>query len=65
MDGTANRRDISPPDYEQWLPLWHGYNAFYGRSGAMALPAEITRTTWQRFFEPSEPVHALVGCMIG
>jgi GNAT superfamily N-acetyltransferase len=51
---------VSPNDYEQWLPLRAGYNAFYGRSGATALPAEVSDTTWKRFFEASEPVHALV-----
>ncbi|MGB6957115.1 MAG: GNAT family N-acetyltransferase, partial [Bradyrhizobium sp.] len=47
-------------DYEQWLPLWDGYNAFYGRSGPTALSPEITRMTWLRFFDAYEPVHALV-----
>jgi GNAT superfamily N-acetyltransferase len=46
-------------DYERWLPLWHGYNAFYQRVGPTALPAQITETTWQRFFDPAEPVYAL------
>ena len=58
-------RDIAPSDHEQWLPLWDGYNAFYGRSGPTALPAEITATTWKRFFEPAEPVHALVAELDG
>lgn len=53
-------RAIRPEDYEQWLPLWDGYNAFYGRSGPTALAPEVTRVTWQRFFDDSEPVHALV-----
>ena len=53
-------RPITTSDYDQWLPLWEGYNAFYGRSGPTALPPEITRTTWDRFFNPNEPVHALV-----
>ena len=57
---TLSVRPVSPNDYEQWLPLWAGYNAFYGRSGATALPAEVSDTTWKRFFEASEPVHALV-----
>jgi GNAT superfamily N-acetyltransferase len=47
-------------DYEQWLPLWDGYNAFYERSGPTALPLEVTRMTWARFFDAYEPVHALV-----
>ena len=53
-------RAVRPDDFEQWLPLWDGYNAFYGRSGPTALAPEITRVTWQRFFNDSEPVHALV-----
>lgn len=53
-------REIAQADYERWLPLWDGYNAFYGRSGPTALPAQITQTTWRRFFDPAEPVHAFV-----
>src|SRR5215813_13768902 len=53
-------RSVRPGDFDQWLPLWEGYNAFYGRSGATALAAEITQTTWRRFLDPQEPVHALV-----
>jgi GNAT superfamily N-acetyltransferase len=53
-------RAIRRSDYEGWRLLWDGYNAFYGRSGATALPESITRMTWQRFFDPAEPVHALV-----
>jgi GNAT superfamily N-acetyltransferase len=53
-------RTVTPQDYAQWLPLWDGYNAFYGRAGATALAPEITRTTWARFFDAYEPVHALV-----
>ena len=53
-------RPVVENDYAQWLPLWDGYNAFYGRSGATALDPEVTRTTWARFFDAHEPVHALV-----
>ncbi|CAN5307501.1 GNAT family N-acetyltransferase [soil metagenome] len=53
-------RPVAPDDYARWLPLWDGYNAFYGRSGATALDPAITATTWQRFFDADEPVHALV-----
>jgi GNAT superfamily N-acetyltransferase len=53
-------RSIEPTDFEAWLPLWQGYNAFYGRKDETALAADITRSTWQRFFEPGEPVYALV-----
>lgn len=53
-------RNIQRSDYESWRPLWDGYNAFYGRSGPTVLPEEITQATWERFFDPSEPVHAFV-----
>lgn len=58
-------RPIRPADYETWLPLWDGYNAFYGREGPTALPESHTRLTWQRFFDDSEPVHALVAAHEG
>ena len=53
-------RPIAPQDFEQWRPLWDGYNAFYGRQGETALPETITQATWDRFFSSTEPVYALV-----
>lgn len=53
-------RPVHSDDFAAWKPLWDGYNAFYGRSGETALPAEITQMTWSRFFDAYEPVHALV-----
>lgn len=53
-------RPVVRGDFAQWLPLWDGYNAFYGRAGATSLPAEITQMTWARFFDSDEPEHALV-----
>src|SRR5216110_984608 len=60
MSGDLTIRFVTRQDYAQWLPLWDGYNAFYGRSGTTALTGEITATTWARFFDAYEPVHALV-----
>jgi GNAT superfamily N-acetyltransferase len=60
MTDAPSIRAIAHEDYDQWLPLWDGYNAFYGRSGPTALPAEVTAITWARFFDADEPVHALV-----
>ncbi|BAM92124.1 putative histone acetyltransferase [Bradyrhizobium oligotrophicum S58] len=60
MHEAPTVRTVAREDYDRWLPLWDGYNTFYGRSGPTALPAEITATTWARFFDPNEPVHALV-----
>jgi GNAT superfamily N-acetyltransferase len=53
-------RPVVQADYAAWRPLWDGYNAFYGRVGSTALPDEITRMTWSRFFDAYEPMHALV-----
>ena len=53
-------RPVVPEDYAQWLPLWLAYNAFYGRSGATALPDVVTETAWARFLDPAEPVSAFV-----
>jgi GNAT superfamily N-acetyltransferase len=60
MSASLLVRPAVPSDYERWLPLWDGYNAFYGRSGVSALAPEITRMTWTRFFDAYEPMHALV-----
>jgi GNAT superfamily N-acetyltransferase len=60
MPGDVSIRSVTRQDYERWLPLWDGYNAFYGRSGATALSPAITAMTWARFFDAYEPVHALV-----
>lgn len=53
-------RFVDRADRAAWQPLWDGYNAFYGRIGATSLAPEITQATWERFFDPAEPVHALV-----
>lgn len=60
VSNTITIRPVTAADYAAWKPLWDGYNAFYGRSGATALPEAVTRTTWARFHDPAEPVHALV-----
>lgn len=53
-------RPAAAEDYPEWRVLWDGYNAFYGRSGRTAVPEEICATTWRRFFDPAEPLRALV-----
>jgi GNAT superfamily N-acetyltransferase len=53
-------RNIDRNDRRQWQVLWDGYNAFYDRSGTTALDPAITELTWERFFDPKEPVHCLV-----
>ena len=58
-------RPVARDDFDAWQPLWQGYNAFYGREGATALPDEVTHATWSRFFDAHEPVHALVAASAG
>jgi len=58
-------RSAVPEDYAQWLPLWLGYNQFYGRHGATALPDAVTQVTWSRFFDAYEPMHAIVAELDG
>jgi GNAT superfamily N-acetyltransferase len=60
MTPAISIRPVAPSDYEQWRPLWDAYNAFYGRERETALPEAVTQTTWARFLDPAEPVHALV-----
>ena len=58
-------RPIVDADFAQWLPLWTGYNTFYKRT----LSDVVTRATWSRFLDPTEPMHALVaeqdGALLG
>jgi GNAT superfamily N-acetyltransferase len=66
---ALNVRPIRTENYDGWIPLWDGYNEFYGRHGETALPSAITELTWKRFFDPNEPVFALVaeqnGALVG
>lgn len=67
--GALIVRPTARTDFDRWLPLWDGYNAFYGRSDDTALAPEITAATWERFFDPYEPMFALVaeqnGALLG
>jgi GNAT superfamily N-acetyltransferase len=60
MSDRVKIRVILRTDYDAWRPLWDAYNAFYKRTGPTALPESVTAATWGRFFDPAEPVFALV-----
>jgi GNAT superfamily N-acetyltransferase len=62
MTTTLTIRHVVDGDFAAWLPLWDGYNAFYGRAGPTALPRSITDVTWQRFLDPAEAMYALIAC---
>lgn len=50
--GCAQVRPLQADDHESWLPLWRGYQAFYG----VDIPAEVSTITWARLLDPSEPM---------
>lgn len=56
MNGELIVRTLQPADRTQWATLWDGYLTFY----KTALSPEITDITFARFFDPLEPMHALV-----
>jgi GNAT superfamily N-acetyltransferase len=60
MSDSVAVRPIKRTDYDGWRPLWDAYNAFYKRAGPTALPETVTAAAWERFFDPAEPVFALV-----
>ena len=49
-------RPLAPTDRPAWDELWTGYCSFYETD----LAPEITEITWARFFDPAEPMAALV-----
>lgn len=54
-------RDLAKEDKPQWLELWKKYRAFYASTGVPSdLPEEVTNTTFDRFFDPNEPMACLV-----
>ena len=53
---TITVRPIRPADRRDWEKLWQGYQDFY----RMSVPSEVSDLTWNRFFDPAEPVAAFV-----
>lgn len=54
-------RTIDHSDYTQWLNLWSGpdsYLKFYNSLDKVS--AEATNTTFDRFLDPLQPMHAIV-----
>jgi GNAT superfamily N-acetyltransferase len=60
IPSTIAVRPVAHTDLPEWRPLWDGYNAFYGRSGATALDEKVTAQTWSWFFAPESQVRAYV-----
>jgi GNAT superfamily N-acetyltransferase len=47
-------RDVGSGDRSRWEPLWRSYQTY------RTIPDLVTETTWQRFLDEREPLHALV-----
>jgi hypothetical protein len=65
MSAAVHVRFVTRGDYAEWLPLWEGYNEFYKRFGATALPDKVTQVTWARFLDTQKtdaygPMYAMV-----
>lgn len=56
-----NVRPTTPGDFDAWLPLWRGYQAFYKVDIAEA----VTRETWRRFHDAGEPMDAALAELEG
>lgn len=46
-------RPARADEYTIWYPLWRGYQAFY----KVDIAEDVSRTTWQRFFDNAEAMH--------
>ncbi|MBI3900313.1 MAG: GNAT family N-acetyltransferase [Gammaproteobacteria bacterium] len=54
-------RLFTADDHDIWLPLWRGYQEFY----KVELSAQVTRTTWNRFLDRSEPMFGALALVDG
>src|SRR5690606_13303301 len=54
MRSMSDIRAITAADHAAWLKLWQGYQRFYDSQ----IPEATSAITWQRFLDPSEPMHA-------
>ncbi|WP_459616074.1 N-acetyltransferase family protein [Bordetella sp. 2513F-2] len=58
---TLEIRPVTQADFDAWLPLWKGYQAFY----RVDIDDAVTRHTYARFLDPAEPMHAALAVSAG
>ena len=56
MIASPTVRPLEAHDFDAWLPLWNGYNAFYRNE----VSAEVSRETFRRLHEGAEGFFGLV-----
>ena len=49
---TWTVRPLTATDYDGWLSLWQGYQAFY----RIEIADGVSRKTWNRLLNPAEPM---------
>ncbi|MCB6184519.1 GNAT family N-acetyltransferase [Leeia sp. TBRC 13508] len=54
MSSPIHIQLVRPTDFNAWLLLWQGYQAFYQTD----IPESVTQQTWDRFLTESEPMHS-------
>ena len=54
--GKPIPRPVQASDFEGWLSLWLGYQAFY----KVQIAPAVTEKTWARLLDPQEPMHCAV-----
>jgi GNAT superfamily N-acetyltransferase len=60
MINTVEIRLARSEDYISWRPLWDAYNKIDGWRVDTERWENVSRETWRRIIDPSEPVWALV-----
>jgi GNAT superfamily N-acetyltransferase len=56
---TVQIKSLEATDFDAWLPLWRGYQAFYKTD----IPMETTQLTWARMLDPAEPMFGALAVM--
>jgi GNAT superfamily N-acetyltransferase len=54
-------RPLVESDHDDWLRLWRGYQNFY----QVGIAPEVSRVTWLRLLDRSEPMHGAVAVSAG
>lgn len=53
MSDSLVIRSATTDDFDAWLALWRGYQAFY----KVDIPDAVTQQTWKRLLDADEPMH--------
>jgi GNAT superfamily N-acetyltransferase len=55
-NATFEVRPLVNSDFDEWLRLWRGYQEFYH----VEIAPDVSRVTWVRLLDRSEPMHGAV-----